>query len=82
VFPFTPMNVTGATQSARKRRKKIAGIGRAAVALQVTRQHLRLVIRGYRASKSLLARYRMLKAERAKGGHRNASLEDRGTKFQ
>src|ERR1035441_6519771 len=40
-----PMNVTGAKQSARKRRQRIAGIGRAAAALQVTRQHLRLVIR-------------------------------------
>jgi hypothetical protein len=60
------MIVTGATQGARKRSKRIAGIVRAAAALYVTRQHLRLVIRGSRASKSLLARYRALKADQAK----------------
>lgn len=76
------MIATGATQGARKRSKRIAGIGRAAAALHVTRQHLRLVIRGFRSSKSLLARYRTLKAGKTKAGRRNASWKDRGTKIQ
>ena len=62
------MIATGAIKSARKRRKRIAGICGAADALGVTRQHLGLVIRGNRVSKSLLARYRALKADQAKPG--------------
>jgi hypothetical protein len=64
--PMGPMIATGATKSARKRRERIAGIGRSAAALQVTRQHLRLVIRGDRVSKSLVARYRALQSGRPK----------------
>jgi hypothetical protein len=75
------MIATGVTESAIKRRKAIAGIGRAAAALQVTRQHLRLVIRGSRVSKALLARYNSLKEGKSKGGHRNASLEDQVLTF-
>ena len=53
---------TGAIQSERKRRKRIAGIGQSADALNVTRQHLGMVIRGDRTSKSLLAKYKALMA--------------------
>jgi hypothetical protein len=60
------MFATGAIKSARKRRKRIAGICRAADALGVTRQHLGLVIRGSRPSKSLMARYVALKLKPAK----------------
>jgi len=44
-----------------KRAKRIAGIGAAAAALGVTRQHLRLVIIGDRESEILLSRYRTWK---------------------
>jgi hypothetical protein len=54
----------------------------AALQLGVTYSHLRRVLAGQRHSKSLLARYRTLKAGKAKGGHRDASLEDRATKIQ
>jgi len=41
---------------------RIAGIGQSADALNVTRQHLGMVIRGDRTSKSLLAKYKALMA--------------------
>ena len=70
------MIATGAMKSARKRRKRIAGIGRSAAALQVTRQHLGLVIRGGRVSKSLLARYETLTGDQAKAAKtRNRTKE-------
>lgn len=45
-----------------KRAKRISGIGVAAAALGVTRQHLRLVIIDSRKSETLLARYHALTA--------------------
>ena len=77
-----PMNVTGATQSAKKRRQRIAGIGCAAAALQVTRQHLRLVILGCRPSKSLLARYKSLKAGQSKAANARRPCLELVTKIQ
>ena len=44
------------TVPTKKRARRIAGIGVAAAALGVTRQHLRLVIIGERESVTLLAR--------------------------
>ena len=73
---FQSMIATGATKNARKRRKRIAGIGRSAAALHVTRQHLRLVIRGSRASKRLLAQYRALKACQAKAAKKGLAAND------
>lgn len=56
-----------ATAAKRKRAKRIAGIGIAAAALGVTRQHLGLVLHGDRTSPTLLARYHAWKKQQRAG---------------
>ncbi len=52
-----------ATAAIAKRAKRITGIGIAAAALGVTRQHLGLVLHGQRESKPLAVRYRAWKKQ-------------------